>query len=182
MLGIPAIPATAILLSALMIHGVQPGPELISKNPEIFWGLIASMYIGNLVLLVLNIPMVGLFVNLLRTPYAYLAPSVMLICVIGVYSVGANSSEVLVMVVFGLIGYLLRKFRFDAAPLLLAVVLGDRMEVSFRRALIISDGDYWGLLRGGASKVFLIALAFLLALQGLAWMMGYRKRMADEAS
>ena len=181
-LGIPAIPATAILLSALMIHGVQPGPELISKNPEIFWGLIASMYIGNLVLLVLNIPMVGLFVNLLRTPYAVLAPSVMLICVIGVYSVGANSSEVLVMVVFGLIGYLLRKFRFDAAPLLLAVVLGDRMEVSFRRALIISDGDYWGLLRGGASKVFLIALAFLLALQGIAWMMGYRKRMADEAS
>ena len=181
-LGIPAIPATAILLSALMIHGVQPGPELISKNPEIFWGLIASMYIGNLVLLVLNIPMVGLFVNLLRTPYAYLAPSVMLICVIGVYSVGANSSEVIVMVVFGLIGYLLRKFRFDAAPLLLAVVLGDRMEVSFRRALIISDGDYWGLMRGGASKVFLVALVFLLALQALAWAMGYRKRMADEAS
>ncbi len=181
-LGIPAIPATAILLSALMIHGVQPGPELISKHPEIFWGLIASMYIGNAVLLVLNLPLVGIFVNLLRTPYAYLAPTVLLVCVIGIYSVSASVIELFVMIAFGLIGYLLRKLKFDAAPLLLAVVLGDRMEVSFRRALVISDGDYWGLLKGGASKIFVCALLLLLLLQGVAWLLGYRKKMADEAS
>ena len=181
-LGIPAIPATAILLSALMVHGVQPGPELISKHPEIFWGLIASMYIGNAVLLMLNLPFVGIFVNLLRTPYAYLAPTVLLVCVIGIYSVSASVSELFIMIAFGLIGYLLRKLKFDAAPLLLAVVLGDRMEVSFRRALVISDGDYWGLLKGGASKIFVGALLLLLLLQGVAWLLGYRKKMADEAS
>jgi len=161
---------------------VQPGPELISKHPEIFWGLIASMYIGNAVLLVLNLPLVGIFVNLLRTPYAYLAPTVLLVCVIGIYSVSASVIELFVMIAFGLIGYLLRKLKFDAAPLLLAVVLGDRMEVSFRRALVISDGDYWGLLKGGASKIFVCALLLLLLLQGVAWLLGYRKKMADEAS
>jgi len=179
-LGIPAIPATAILLSALMIHGVQPGPELITKHPEIFWGLIASMYIGNVVLLILNLPLVGVFIHLLRTPYAYLAPTVLLVCVVGIYSVNSNPNEILVMVAFGLLGYLLRKLKFDPAPLLLAVVLGDRMEISLRRALIISDGDYWGLLSGGASKVFVTAVVFLILLQGFAWAMGYRKKMADE--
>jgi len=179
-LGIPAIPATAILLSALMIHGVQPGPQLISAHPEIFWGLIASMYIGNVMLLILNVPLVGLFVNLLRTPYAYLAPTILLVCVVGIYSVNSNPTEVLVMVAFGLVGYVLRKLKFDPAPLLLAMVLGDRMEVSLRRALIISDGDYWGLLRGGASKVFVGAVLFVVVLQGIAWAMGYRKKMADQ--
>lgn len=181
-LGIPAIPATAILLSALMIHGVQPGPEMVSKHPDVFWGLIASMYIGNVILLVLNIPLVGIFINLLRTPYAYLAPSVLLVCVIGIYSVNANPNEILIMAAFGLLGYLLRKLRFDPAPLLLAVVLGDRMEVSLRRALIISEGDYMGLLRGGASKLFFGAVVLLIVLQGLAWALGYRKRMAEEAT
>lgn len=180
-LGIPAIPATAILLSAMMIHGVQPGPELISKHPDVFWGLIASMYIGNVMLLMLNLPLVGLFVNLLRVPYAYLAPTVLLICVIGIYSVKASSNEVLVMVLFGLLGYVLRKLTFDVAPLLLAIVLGDRMEVSFRRALIISDGDYWGLLRGGASKVFVGAALLLLVLQLIAWGLGYRRKMFSDA-
>ena len=180
-LGIPAIPATAILLSALQIHGVQPGPELISKHPDVFWGLIASMYIGNIVLLVLNLPLVGVFVNLLRTPYHYLAPTVLLICVIGIYSVKANADEILIMVAFGLIGYVLRKLRFDAAPLLLAVVLGDRMEMSLRRALIISDGDYMGLIKGDAAKVFLVALVLLVVLQGTAWALGYRRKMAANA-
>jgi len=180
-LGIPAIPATAILLSALQIHGVQPGPELIPKHPEVFWGLIASMYIGNVVLLILNLPLVGLFVNLLRIPYAYLAPTVLMVCVIGIYSVNANPNELLIMVGFGLLGYLLRKLRFDTAPLLLAVVLGDRMEVSLRRALIISDGDYLGLLSGPAARVLAIALVLLLALQGAAWALGYRRKMAEDA-
>ncbi|MGE0802356.1 MAG: tripartite tricarboxylate transporter permease [Lautropia sp.] len=180
-LGIPAIPATAILLSALMIHGVQPGPELINRRPEVFWGLIASMYIGNIVLLILNVPLVSIFVSLLRTPYAYLAPSVLLVSVIGIYSVKSDPNQILIMVGFGLLGYLLRKLKFDAAPLLLAMVLGDRMEVSLRRALIISDGDWWGVLSGGAAKLFAGAVVVLLALQAIAWAMGYRRKMAENA-
>jgi len=176
-LGIPAIPATSILLSALLIHGVQPGPQIVRDHPDVFWGLIASMYIGNIILLILNLPLVGLFVNLLRIPYVYLAPGVLLVTVIGVYSVNANPSEILIMSVFGLIGYVLRKGDFDPAPLLLAIVLGDRMEVSLRRALTISDGDWWVLLQGAMSKIFLGALTLLLALQGAAWLLGFRRKM-----
>jgi putative tricarboxylic transport membrane protein len=168
-LGIPAIPATAILLSALMIHGVQPGPELISKHPEVFWGLIASMYVGNLILLILNIPLVGIFINLLRTPYIYLAPSVLVICIIGIYSVNASSFDLIVMVVFGLLGYVFRKAGFDVAPLLLAVVLGDRIEVSLRRALIIADGNWLGLFSGGAAQVILLLFALLFTVQWALW-------------
>jgi putative tricarboxylic transport membrane protein len=178
-LGIPAIPATAILLSALMIHGVNPGPQLVVDHPQVFWGLIASMYIGNLVLLVLNIPLVGLFVNLLRVPYMYLAPTVLLVCVVGIYSVKANSAEILIMAVFGLIGYGLRKFGFDCAPLLLATVIGDRMEVSLRRALIISEGNWAPLVQDAFSRIFLGAIVLLAVLQGLAWWLGFRKKDMD---
>ena len=181
-LGIPAIPATAILLSAMMVHGVQPGPQLIASHPGVFWGLIASMYIGNLMLLILNLPFVGIFINLLRIPYAYLAPTVLLVCVVGIYSVKANSLEIFIMAAFGLLGYVLRKLDFDCAPLLLAVVLGDRMEVSFRRALIITDGDYWALAQSAISKVFLGAIVLLVALQAVAWLLGFRKKALDDDS
>jgi putative tricarboxylic transport membrane protein len=162
-LGIPAIPVTAVLLSALTIHGVQPGPLLIAQHPEIFWGLIASMLIGNLMLLVLNLPLVGLFVSMLRLPYGYLAPTILLICLIGVYSVKASSFDLMVMVVFGVIGFLLRSLKFDIAPLLLAFVLGDRLEVNFRRALTISEGDYAIFLKGPAAK-FAVALAIAVTI------------------
>ena len=178
-LGIPALPATAILLTALVIHGVQPGPQLVTQHPDVFWGLIASMYIGNVVLLVLNLPLVGLFVNLLRVPYAYLAPIVLLVSMVGIYSISANASDIMVMAVFGIIGYALRKARFDPAPLLLAIVLGDRMEVSLRRALTISKGDWWALLQGAVSKVLVGAVLLLVVLQAAAWLVGYRKAMAD---
>jgi putative tricarboxylic transport membrane protein len=180
-LGIPAIPATAILLSALQIHGVQPGPELLGKHPDVFWGLIASMYIGNLVLLALNLPLVGLFVNLLRIRYAYLAPGVLLVSMIGIYSVHSNASEIVIMGVFGLIGYLLRKAKFDPAPLLLAIVLGDRMEVSLRRALTISNGDWWILVQGAMSKIFIGAVVLLVVLQGAAWLLGFRRKTVADA-
>ncbi|MBM3531013.1 MAG: tripartite tricarboxylate transporter permease [Alphaproteobacteria bacterium] len=179
-LGIPAIPATAILLSALQIHGVQPGPQLVSEHPNVFWGLIASMYIGNLVLLVLNLPLVGLFVNLLRIPYAYLAPTVLLVSMIGIYSVNSNATDILIMAVSGLVGYVLRKGKFDPAPLLLAVVLGDRMEVSLRRALTISDGDWWILLQGAMSKIFLGAVVLLVCLQLAASYLGFRRKDMKE--
>jgi len=174
-LGVPALPSTAILLSALMIHGVQPGPQLISEHPDIFWGLVASMYVGNAILLVLNLPLVGLFVNLLRIPYAWLAPAVLLICTVGVYSVNSSMLDVWLMLGFGLAGYVLRKAGFDVAPLLLAMVLGERLETSFRRALTISEGDYSIFWQGPAAQVFLVGLALILALQGAAWAIGYRR-------
>ena len=179
-LGIPAIPATAILLSALMIHGVQPGPQMIAEHPQVFWGLIASMYIGNLMLLVLNLPLVGIFVSLLRIPYALLAPVVLLVCIVGVYSVTTKGLDIFIMAAFGALGYVLRKFDFDVAPLLLAMVLGDRMEVSLRRALVISDGDYGIFVQGAFSQVFVGAIVLLVLLQGVAWLFGFRKNALRE--
>ena len=174
-LGIPAIPATAILLSALMVHNVQPGPMLLVERPDVFWGLVASMYIGNAILLLLNLPLVGLFVSLLRTPMGYLAPLVMVVCMIGVFSVKASSFELAVMAVAGIAGYLLRKFRYDVAPLLLAMVIGDRMEVGFRRALTISQGDYAIFTQGAAVQLFLGILALVACLQIGAKFLGYRR-------
>jgi len=175
-LGIPSIPATAILLSALMIHGIEPGPQLINDHPEVFWGLIASMYIGNLILVILNLPLVGLFVNLLRIPYGYLAPLVIVISVIGVYTVNASAYEIWLMAIFGILGYLLRKMKFDVAPLLLAVILGDRIELAFRRSLTISDGDFSIFIESTSSLVFLCVLLIIVMLQLIAWLLGYRKK------
>jgi putative tricarboxylic transport membrane protein len=174
-LGIPAIPATAILLSALMVHNVQPGPMLLVERPDVFWGLVASMYIGNAILLLLNLPLVGLFVSLLRTPMGYLAPLVMVVCMIGVFSVKASSFELAVMAVAGIVGYALRKFRYDVAPLLLAMVIGDRMEVGFRRALTISEGDYAIFTQGAAVQLFLGILVVVACLQIGAKLLGYRR-------
>jgi putative tricarboxylic transport membrane protein len=161
-LGIPAIPVTAVLLSALTVHGIQPGPMLIAQNPQIFWGLIASMLIGNLMLVVLNVPLVGLFVSMLRLPYGYLAPMVLLICIIGVFSVKASSFDLGIMLVSGLVGYALRRGGYDIAPLLLAFVLGDRIEINFRRALTISDGDPMIFVKGPAAQGAMALLAVII--------------------
>lgn len=170
-LGIPAIPSTAILLSAFQNHGIQPGPLLLSNHPDIFWGLIASMYIGNVLLVLLNLPMVGLFVRLLRTPMAYLAPIVVLLCAIGVFSVKASPFDLYVMAVAGVVGYLLRRFNYDVAPALLALVLGDRMESAFRSALTISAGDYGIFIQGPAAKLFvgLFALIVVVTIVAKVW-------------
>jgi putative tricarboxylic transport membrane protein len=180
-LGIPSIPATAILLSALTIHGVQPGPLLIKDHPDVFWSLVASMYIGNVMLLILNLPFVGLFVNLLRIPYTYLVPAILVISIIGVYSVGFSQTDIWIMVLSGGAGYLLRKFNYEMAPLLLALVLGDRLEEKFRLALTMSGGDYATFADHGSLIVMGSAIGVLLAVQGLAWAFGYRKSFADEA-
>ena len=168
-LGIPSIPATAILLSALTIHGVQPGPLLLTDNPQVFWGLVASMYIGNLVLLILNLPFVGLFVNLLRIPYGWLVPAILVISIIGVYSVNFNDMDIWIMMLSGGAGYLLRKFGYEMAPLLLALVLGDRLEENFRLALTLSGGSYATFADRAALIVIVTVLALLLILQGMAW-------------
>jgi putative tricarboxylic transport membrane protein len=180
-LGIPSIPATAILLSALTIHGVQPGPLLLREHPEVFWGLVASMYIGNVILLILNLPLVGIFVNLLRIPYTWLVPIILVVSVIGVYSVNFSSADIWIMVLSGGAGYLLRKFGYEMAPLLLALVLGDRLEEQFRLALTMSGGSYATFAEPAALIVLAGAAGLLIVLQVLARAFGYRKAVADEA-
>jgi putative tricarboxylic transport membrane protein len=178
-LGIPSIPATAILLAALTIHGVQPGPLLLTDSPQVFWGLVASMYLGNIMLLVLNLPLVGVFVNLLRIPYAWLAPMILVVSVIGVYSVNFKTADIWIMVLSGGAGYLLRKFGYEMAPLLLALVLGDRLEEKFRLSLVMSGGNYATFADNSALIVIGTVAGVLIVVQGLAWVLGYRKSMVD---
>jgi putative tricarboxylic transport membrane protein len=180
-LGIPSIPATAILLSALTIHGVQPGPLLMTEHPEVFWGLVASMYIGNIILVILNLPLVSVFVNLLRIPYAWLVPAILVISVVGVYSVDYNPFSIWVMVLSGLAGYLLRKAKYEVAPLLLALVLGDRLEEKFRLALTLSGGHYGTFLDNASLIVLAVSASLILGVQAIAWAFGYKKQFADEA-
>jgi putative tricarboxylic transport membrane protein len=140
-LGIPGNASIAMIFAALLIQGVQPGPFLIAERPDVFWGVVASMYIGNVMLLILNLPMVGLWVQLLRVPYAVLAPIIVLFCCVGVYSVRNTVFDIWVMGIFGIIGYLFRKVDLEPGPLLLAFVLGPILERSLRQALLISAGS-----------------------------------------
>jgi putative tricarboxylic transport membrane protein len=140
-LGLPFNVITALLLAAFMVHGVSPGPLILKKSPDIFWGVVTSMYIGNFLLLVLNIPLIGVFINILRIPYSVLSPFIAVVCFVGAFSVNNNAMDVVVMVFFGLVGYLMRKFDYDAAPLLLAYVLGPMLERSLRQTLILSNGS-----------------------------------------
>jgi putative tricarboxylic transport membrane protein len=137
-LGLPSNAVTALLLGALIIQGVQPGPLLISDHPEIFWGVVASMYVGNVILLILNLPLVGLWVQLLRIPYRFLFPLILLLSVVGTYSANKNLFDIWVMMGFGVAGYILRKLDYELAPFILAMVLGPLFEQSFRQSLIMS--------------------------------------------
>jgi putative tricarboxylic transport membrane protein len=139
-LGIPPNATMALLLGALVIFGLQPGPKLVEDHPQLFWGVIASMYVGNLMLLVLNLPLIGIWIQILKVPYPILFPLILLFCVIGVYSLNNSVIEVGIMILFGLIGYGLRKFDFEPAPLILALVLGPMMELNFRQSLAMGDG------------------------------------------
>jgi putative tricarboxylic transport membrane protein len=141
-LGIPTSPITAVMIAAVMVHGIEPGPLLISDQPELFWGFIASMYVGNVVLLILNLPMIGLFVNLLRIPYAYLYPCILAFCILGCYSVNNSMVDVWIMLIMGAVGYGLRKFDFDLAPVALGLVLSPMLELSLGQSLAMSAGDY----------------------------------------
>src|SRR6266508_2252904 len=136
------VPMPAVMLAAMMVHGVSPGPLLIKQQPELFWGFIASMYVGNVVLLILNLPLVGVFVNLLRVPYAILYPSVLAFCILGVYAVNGSVVDVWIMLLMGGLGYLLRKLDFETAPIVLGVVLAPMLEMALRQSLAMSDGQY----------------------------------------
>jgi putative tricarboxylic transport membrane protein len=161
-MGIPANAITALLLGAFMIHGVTPGPTILERQPEVFWGVVASMYIGNVMLLVLNLPLVGLFVRILEIPRAYLAPMILVVCLIGVYSTNGNPIDVLIAVIFGFVGYGLRRHGFDLGIVILAFVLGPIFERSVRQALAISDGDPAIFLHSTLSTSFAVLAAVIL--------------------
>jgi putative tricarboxylic transport membrane protein len=162
-LGLPANVVMALLLGALILHGVTPGPLLLTKNPDIFWGVIASMYLGNVMLLVLNLPLIGLWVQLLKIPYPFMMPAIILFCVLGAYSVANSITDVLLMLLFGLIGYLMKKLKFDAPPLVLAFVLGPLIEYYFKSSLMFSRGSFTVFVTRPISLVCLsISAAILL--------------------
>jgi putative tricarboxylic transport membrane protein len=162
-LGIPPNVIMALLLGAFIIHGLQPGPLLMVQSPNVFWGIVASMYIGNVMLLVLNMPLIGMWVQVLRVPYPLLFPLILLFCVIGVFASSAAVFDVFVMVMFGAIGYLMRKFGYEPAPLVLAFVLGPMLENNLRKALILSHGDFWTFVERPISGTCLaIALVMLI--------------------
>ena len=162
-LGIPFSPATAVLLGALVIHGIQPGPLLMANQPAVFWGVVASMYIGNFLLLILNLPLVGVFVSILRTPQHVLSTFVLLLCLVGAYSLSNSMLDLWVLVVFGLVGYVFRKLAIDPAPLIVAVVLGPMMEKTLRQTLFMAHGD-WHLLLFRPLSVILFLIGALVLL------------------
>jgi putative tricarboxylic transport membrane protein len=166
-LGIPTGPVIAVLMAALLIHGVPPGPTLVNDHPNVFWGFVASMYVGNLMLLALNLPLVGVFVNLLRIPYAYLYPLIIMFCVIGVYEVNNSIIDVWIMLIMGAVGYGLKKFEFDPAPLVLGLVIAPIFEMSLRQSLIMSDGTWAIFLQRPIALVLLVVSAGLLALSAI---------------
>jgi putative tricarboxylic transport membrane protein len=155
-LGIPSNAMTAILLGALMIYGLTPGPLLIKNSPDLFWGVIASMYIGNIMLLILNLPLIPIWVSVLKIPYSYLSSFIILFCLIGAYSLNNSTSDIYIAVIFSLVGLLMKKFAFEPAPLVLAFVLGPMLETALRRSLILSDGSFLIFLRRPISAAFIL--------------------------
>jgi TctA family transporter len=169
-LGLPANAIMAIMVGALTIHNIQPGPQIMTSNPALFWGLIASMWIGNLLLVILNLPLIGLWVKLLSVKYRILYPAILAICAIGVYSVSNSTFLVLLMAVFGVLGYAFSKLGCEPAPLLLGFVLGPMMEEYLRRALTLSRGDPTVFVTRPLSAALLaVAVLMLVAMMAPMW-------------
>jgi putative tricarboxylic transport membrane protein len=163
-LGVPSGPIPAVMLAALMVHGVSPGPLLIEQQPALFWGFVASMYVGNVVLLVLNLPLIGAFLWLLRIPYAYLYPAILVFSVLGVYAVNQSLVEVWLMLGAGVLGYGLRKLGFEVAPVILGVILSPMVEMALRQSLGLSNGSYAIFVTRPLSlAMLLVGLALILA-------------------
>jgi putative tricarboxylic transport membrane protein len=169
-LGVPSGPIPAVMLAALMVHGVSPGPLLIKEQPALFWGFIASMYVGNLILLALNLPMVGLFVNVLRVPYSLLYPSIIMFCVVGVYAVNGSVVDVWIAIVMGALGYGLRKLGFETAPIVLGTILAPMIELALRQSLAMSDGQYAIFVSRPISGTLLALGAALVLFNLVSWM------------
>jgi putative tricarboxylic transport membrane protein len=181
-LGIPTGPITAVLIGALMIHGVPAGPQLVTEHRDLFWGFVASMYVGNLMLLALNLPLVGIFVSVLRIPYGYLYPLIIMFCIVGVYEVNHSVVDIWIMLIMGALGYALRKFDFDPAPLVLGLVIAPIFEQSLRQSLIMSNGNYLIFFNRPISFGLLIVSIGLLALSLASFVLkrrDWRGRLAE---
>jgi putative tricarboxylic transport membrane protein len=163
-LGIPPNAVMALMVGAMTIHGIIPGPQVMTKNPTLFWGMIASMWVGNLMLLIINLPLVGLWVRLLKVPYRLMFPAILMFCCIGIYSINSLPTDVMFIGLFGLVGYTLMKFGFEPAPMLLGFVLGKLMEENLRRALIISRGQMSTFVTHPISAGLLLVAALLLVI------------------
>jgi putative tricarboxylic transport membrane protein len=172
-LGVPGSATTAVMLGALTLYGLRPGPLLFEKNPDVVWGLIASMYIGNAMLLVLNLPLIGLWVKLLKVPSHILQPLIIVFSFTGTYAAGSSIFDIYVMLIFGVVGYLLQSRGFPVAPIVLGLILGPALETNVRRALIISRGDWGIFLQRPIAVGLLVLVALYLALPLLAW--GWRR-------
>jgi len=166
-LGIPGNAVMALMIGALMIQGIAPGPQVMNEKPELFWGLIASMWVGNLMLVILNLPMIGMWVKLLTVPYRYLYPSILVFMAIGVFSLSNNPFDVLIMAVFGVLGYICVKLECEPAPMILGFILGPLMEENLRRAMLLSRGDPFVFFQKPISLGFMIAAAILLVIVAL---------------
>ena len=176
-LGIPSTAIMALLMGALMIHGVQVGPFLIKEHPDVFWGVIASMYLGNVMLLILNLPLIGMWVKLLKVPYWVLAPIILLFCLVGAFSIDGYVYDALLVVIIGILGYLMRKFEYEATPLILGFILGPMFETTFRQSLIYSYGDILVFFKKPISAA-LIILSFLIIASNVARIR--RKKTVEE--
>ena len=179
-LGLPANAVMALMIGALMMHGLHPGPQLMRDKPELFWGLVASMWTGNLMLVILNLPLVGIWAKLLTLPYRFLYPAILLICAIGVYSINNSALDVLVATVFGFVGYLLYRLNCEPAPLLLGFILGPLIEENLRRALVISQGDPSVFVQRPISCTFLALTAVLIVVLAAPAIRSGRERVFRE--
>jgi putative tricarboxylic transport membrane protein len=166
-LGIPPNAVMALMVGAMTIHGIVPGPQVMTKQPELFWGMIASMWLGNMMLVIINLPLVGLWVTLLRVPYRLLYPAILVFCYIGIYSINNAPADVIIAAVFGIIGYWLAKHEFEPAPMILGFVLGPLMEENLRRAMLIARGDWTVFITRPISGTLIAISVFLLVIAAL---------------
>jgi TctA family transporter len=161
-LGIPPNAVMALMIGAMTIHNIQPGPQVMTSNPSLFWGLIASMWIGNLMLVILNLPLIGLWIQLLKVPYRWLYPAILTFCCIGVYSINNNVFDIFITAGFGMLGYVFYKLKCEPAPLILGFILGPMMEENLRRAMLLSRGDPTTFFTRPLSLTLLLIAAVLL--------------------
>jgi putative tricarboxylic transport membrane protein len=179
-MGIPGSVSAAILLGALMMHGITPGPMLVKEHPDIFWGLIASMYLGNIMLLVINLPLIGIWTRLLRMPYSIFFPLILLICLIGAYAINSNTFDIGLMLFFGVLGYMMRKFEYEGAPLVLAFVLTPILDDTLRQSLILSDGSFTIFFIRPISSVCMILMILLMILSVLPLIRKWKNKRAAQ--
>ena len=161
-LGIPSNPVSALMVGAMIIHGIQPGPSVISEQPSLFWGIVVSMWIGNLMLIILNLPLIGMWVRMIMIPYQYLYPGILVFCAIGVFSLKNAEFDIYLMGLFGVLGYVFSKLGCEAAPMLLAFILGPLMEEYLRRAMLLSRGNPWVFLQRPISATLLVIAVLAL--------------------